>query len=97
MASGVPCVVTDVGDCAWIVGDTGEVVPPRDSAAMAAAIARLVALGAAGRRRLGSAARARIEENFSLANVARQYEALHQRLVEQHAGAHARGASLRRA
>jgi glycosyltransferase involved in cell wall biosynthesis len=90
MASGVPCVVTDVGDCVWIVGDTGEAVPPRDSAALAAAIGRLVALGPAGRHRLGRAARARIEENFSLAGVVRQYEALHQRLTEEHARA-ARG------
>jgi glycosyltransferase involved in cell wall biosynthesis len=82
MASGVPCVVTDVGDCAWIVGRAGEVVPPRDSVALAAAIARLVALGAEGRERLGRAARGRIEANFSLASVARQYEALHERLVE---------------
>lgn len=97
MASGVPCVVTDVGDCAWIVGETGEVVPPRDSAAMAAAIARLTALGAAGRQRLGRAARARIEANFSLASIARQYEALHQRLVEEQAGAAVGRASLHHA
>lgn len=84
MACGVPCVVTDVGDCAWIVGDTGETVPPRDSAALAAAIARMVALGAAGRHRLGRAARIRIQENFSLASVVGQYEALHQRLLEGH-------------
>ena len=28
MSCGVPCLVTDVGDCSWMVGDTGIVVKP---------------------------------------------------------------------
>lgn len=63
MACGLPCVVTDVGDSARLVGDAGRVVPRRDPEALAAALrAEAEALGS-GR---GAAARARIVENFSL-------------------------------
>jgi glycosyltransferase involved in cell wall biosynthesis len=63
MACGVPCVVTDVGDSALIVGDEGIVVPPRDPATLAAALERTLVTSTAGRR---SAARRRIESLFSL-------------------------------
>lgn len=42
MACGVPCVVTDVGDSAWIVGQMGVVVPARDSKALASGIESLL-------------------------------------------------------
>jgi glycosyltransferase involved in cell wall biosynthesis len=77
MASGVPCVATDVGDCTWVVGAHGLIVPPRQSEALADALARLIGLGAEARRQLGLAGRARIVQHFSIQEVARQYEALH--------------------
>ncbi len=40
MACGVPCVVTDVGDSAQIVGQWGEVVPPGRPEAMTQALKR---------------------------------------------------------
>jgi glycosyltransferase involved in cell wall biosynthesis len=83
MASGVPCVATDVGDSALIVGGTGIVVPRRDPKALADGLSRLIALGPEGRHRLGQAARRRIIEHFGLAEVVRQYEALYRRVGEQ--------------
>ena len=71
MACGVPCVVTDVGDCAWIVGATGAVVPPRDAAALANQCLTVLQLSPS------SAARARICENFALESVAAQYAELY--------------------
>src|SRR5919106_3077691 len=77
MASGVPCVATDVGDSTWVVGPHGLIVPPRQSEALANALGRLIDLGPEARRQLGLGGRARIVQHFSIHEVVRQYEALH--------------------
>lgn len=77
MAAGTPCVATDVGDSALIVGDTGRVVPPRDPLALAAALGDILALPAGERRALGEQARARITEHYSLDAVTARYSALY--------------------
>lgn len=38
MSAGLPCVTTDVGDAAFLVGDCGWVVPPDDTPALATAL-----------------------------------------------------------
>lgn len=42
MACGVPCVACDVGDSAWIIGNTGIVVPPKNPEALKTAMKRLI-------------------------------------------------------
>lgn len=81
MSCGVPCVVTDVGDLAWIIGDTGRVVAARDPVALSAAWTNILALGHNGRQALGRRARERVIEYFSLEAVVQQYEDLHKCLI----------------
>jgi len=66
MACGVPCVVTDVGDSACIVGDTGLVVPPKDPEALYNGWKRILALSQSDRELLGKTSRARIVAEFSV-------------------------------
>jgi glycosyltransferase involved in cell wall biosynthesis len=42
MACGIPCVVTDAGDSAWIVGDSSLIVPPKHPEALKSAIHSLI-------------------------------------------------------
>jgi glycosyltransferase involved in cell wall biosynthesis len=77
MSVGVPCVVTDVGDAALLVGDTGIVIQPRDLDGLTGALERLICAGAVERRRLGDSARRRVEDNFSLSAVAERYSSLY--------------------
>lgn len=73
MACGVPCVATDVGDSAWLVGDPEAVVPPRDPGALADACLRRLA---ADRDAIGRAARERIVTGFSRARMVEATEAV---------------------
>ena len=85
MASGVPCVATDVGDSGWIIGDTGFTVPARAAGAMAQALLSLERMGADARAGLGAAARARVEKHFPLSEVAERYAKLCRDVVAERA------------
>lgn len=87
MSCEVPCVATNVGDSALLIGDCGRLVPPRDPNAVAQSWMDLIALGEAGRRRLGAAARARIEERYSLPRIVAAYETLYRDLLRSRARA----------
>jgi len=81
MACEVPCVTTNVGDSAFIVGDTGIVVPARNPQALADAWATLVEAGADHRQRLGKAARDRVRQEFELGSVASRYQTLYEQVL----------------
>ncbi len=83
MASGVPCVVTDVGDSAWIVGDASLVVPPADPKALATAWRRVIEMTDEDRQALGARARQRVLTHFSLDSAVRQYQDLYAAVAER--------------
>lgn len=73
MASGLPCISTDVGDAKYIVHDLGSIVSPRDSSALATAILDYINLSQAEKKVLKQKTRNRIEQNFSISYVSRKY------------------------
>ncbi|WP_180146383.1 glycosyltransferase [Acinetobacter sp. YH12052] len=73
MASGLPCISTDVGDAQYIVQELGEIVPPRNAQALADAILAYVQKTEAEKHALKEAARERVEQNFSIETVSGQY------------------------
>lgn len=74
MASGVPCVVTDCGDAAEMVGDTGWTVPVKDAEAMAQAFSDASAESQSQRALRKRAARSRAEQMFDLQSMVYAYQ-----------------------
>jgi glycosyltransferase involved in cell wall biosynthesis len=71
-------VVTDVGDSALLVDETGRSVPFGNVGELAEAILHMVEIGEERRRQLGARAHARIAEVFSLDRMVQQYTALYE-------------------
>ena len=84
MACGVPCVVTDVGDAAWIVGDTGLVAPRQDSNALANALQAMCDLGDDALKQRGATARQRISEEFPLSKMVASYQDFAESIQSKH-------------
>jgi glycosyltransferase involved in cell wall biosynthesis len=73
MSWGVPCIATDVGDCASIVDSTGWIVPPRQPIALARTIETALACTVAETEKRSIAARYRVEKVYSIAAVRRTF------------------------
>ena len=81
MACGVPCVVTDVGDAALMIGESGISVPPRNPERLAAGLAESLAWTPADRAMRGESARQRIIEQFSVDRMVAAHDELYRSLL----------------
>jgi glycosyltransferase involved in cell wall biosynthesis len=77
MACGVLCVVTDVGDAALIVGETGIAAPPQQPEHLAQGILHLLRLEPEEYRQKSVLARQRLLQHFDLGKVVSRLESLY--------------------
>jgi glycosyltransferase involved in cell wall biosynthesis len=82
MACGTPCVVTDVGDSARIIGNPEQVVLPGNPQGLATAWQRILDLEPAQRAMLSRSLRERIVQEFSLQQLVDKTEFALLQLVE---------------
>jgi glycosyltransferase involved in cell wall biosynthesis len=73
MASGIPCISTNVGDAKYIVANDHYIVTPKDTNALKTAILRYFHLPRDEKIRLKKIVRDRVENNFSIEKVSMEY------------------------
>ncbi len=86
MACGVPCVVTDAGDSAWLVDGVGLVVPTKSPQALAEGWMYFLGKSETDRKRTGMEARERIEREFEKKLLISRTQAALMTLVDQGRG-----------
>ena len=74
MAMGLPCVVTQAGDAADILGDDGFVVPVKDSVSLADALLRMCDLNPVDRKMHGERNAKKVREEYGIEKIRRKYE-----------------------
>lgn len=83
MACEIPCVVTDVGDCDEIIGNTGRVVAVNDMNALGVELTAILKMSISDRLKLGVSARDRIAQHYEIGLIVRQYEQAYRLMVEE--------------
>ncbi|WP_339438646.1 glycosyltransferase family 4 protein [Pseudomonas sp. EA_15y_Pfl1_P104] len=80
MSMALPCVTTDAGDAAYLLGCNGFVVPVRDPQSLARALIKVISATDGERSRMGQGAYKRIVENFTMKCTERKFQELYERL-----------------
>lgn len=82
MCLGLPCVTTDAGDAAFIIGNHPElIVPTRNPESLAKALQQLILLTPTQRKQLGSELSERIATEFSIEKTITAYENIYQEIL----------------
>lgn len=84
MATGVPCVATDVGDSAVIIGEDGVVTPPQDKNAIVAGIEKILKVSVEKQNAIRKKTRLRIVSNYTLGKAVQNYTTLYKGLLRTH-------------
>jgi glycosyltransferase involved in cell wall biosynthesis len=86
-AMGVPAVGSAIGAQGEIIvdGETGLIVPPRDPAALAEAMGRLLTMGESGRRDMGAKSMTRIRDRFTTSALQKATLAVYEGLMDRSA------------
>jgi glycosyltransferase involved in cell wall biosynthesis len=77
MAMALPCVVTQAGDAADILGEDGFVVPVKDPVLLADALRRMYHLDPVDRKMLGERNAKRVRGKYGIEKIRRKYEGVY--------------------
>lgn len=77
MSTKLPCITTDVGDTAYMLGEHGLIAPPQNPKELAEAIKKYIFMSETERQRIGSEASQRIKEKFSIEVMVKEYMQLY--------------------
>ncbi len=77
LSCGVPCVATDVGDCARLLKASGKVIPARDPEALALAWEETLI-----KQPSAQMLRRYAQENFDISVAARGYENVYEEVLK---------------
>ena len=80
MSMALPCVTTDAGDAAFLLGENGFVVPIQDPLALAEALAKIAGATFAERTAMGQGSYKRIVVNFTMKCTEHKFKAIYDRL-----------------